>query len=166
MEQPYYWWHAYGHFDSGENNGPCLGQVIKHYRKMSGTSKADLAAAFHCTTRYIEMMESDKNLSMPELISRRKLLAQLLQIPPVLLGLSSLVVVNEATIDPALYPLLQHEPLDVRRVAFYEGILTLSWEAYYTSSIERAAKNISFCLELLDDEVQSVTGGIERVRPD
>lgn len=75
-----------------------------------------------------------------------------------LLGLSSLVVANETTIDPALYPLLQHESLDIRRVAFYEGILTLSWVTYYTSSIERAAKNISFRLELLDDEVQSVTG--------
>jgi transcriptional regulator with XRE-family HTH domain len=158
MEQPYYWWHAYGHFDDGENNGPHLGQVIKHYRKMSGISKVDLAAAFHCTTRYIEMIESDKNISMPELISRRKLLARLLQIPPVLLGLSPLVVTDEAKINPALYPLLEHEPLDIRRVAFYEGILTLSWEAYYTSSIGRAAKNIMFCLELLDEEVKRATG--------
>ncbi len=162
MEQPYYWWHAYGRFDSGENNGPHLGQVIKHYRKMSVISKADLTAAFHCTTRYIEMMESDKNLSMPELISRRKLLAQLLQIPPVLLGLSSLVVADEAKIDPALYPLLKHDPLDIRCVAFSEGILTLSWEAYYTSSIERAAKNISFCLELLDEEVKNASRGVLR----
>lgn len=53
MEQPYYWWHACSYFNGGENNGPHVGQVIKHYRKMSGTSNADLAAAFHCTTRYI-----------------------------------------------------------------------------------------------------------------
>jgi transcriptional regulator with XRE-family HTH domain len=158
MDQPYYWWYAYGHFDAGENNGPHLGQVIKHYRKMSGTSKADLAAALPCTIRYVEMMESDKNISMPELISRRKLLAQVLQIPSVLLGLSSLVVADEVKIDPALYPLLEHDPLDIRRIAFYEGVLTLSWEAYYTSSIERAAKNITFCLELLDDEVKNATG--------
>lgn len=158
MEEPYYWWYAYGHFDAGEHNGPRLGQVVRHYRKMSGTSKADLAAALQCTLRYVEMTESDKNISMPELISRRKLLAQLLQIPPVLLGLSPLVITDEEKIDPSLYPLFSHDPLDVRRVAFYEGILTLSWEAYYTSSIERAAKNIAFCMELLDEEVLHASG--------
>jgi transcriptional regulator with XRE-family HTH domain len=152
MDQSYHWWDAYGHFDAGENNGPHLGQVIRHYRKMSQMSKADLAAVLSCTVRYVEMMESDKNTSMPELISRRKLLAQVLQIPPVLLGLSPFVVADEVKADPALSHVLDPTSLDIRRIAFYEGILTLSWEAYYTSSIERAAKNITFCLELLDEE--------------
>jgi hypothetical protein len=158
MDRPYHWWYAYGHFDAGEHNGPHLGQVVRHYHNMSGMSKADLAAVLHCTSRYVEMMESEKNISMPELLSRRKVLAQVLQIPPVLLGLSSLVVADKGEIDSVLSPLLEGTPLDARHLAFYEGILALSWETYYTSSIGRAAENISFCLELLDNERKNTTG--------
>jgi hypothetical protein len=43
-------------------------------------------------------------------------------------------------------------------MAFYEGMLVLSWEFYYTSSIERAAKNIAFCVEMLGDEAKDANG--------
>jgi tetratricopeptide (TPR) repeat protein len=43
-------------------------------------------------------------------------------------------------------------------MAFYEGILALSWEFYYTSSIQRAARSIDLCFEMLNDEVKDTTG--------
>jgi transcriptional regulator with XRE-family HTH domain len=97
MSEVYYWWYAYGYFDPGEGNFPCIGQVIRHYRNMRGTGKLELAHALECTVRYVEMLESDHNTTTPQLISRRALLAKTLQIPPILLGLSSLTLCDPNT---------------------------------------------------------------------
>ncbi len=52
--------------------------------------------------------------------------------------------------------LAQETIIEAPRMAFYEGMLTLSWELYYSSTIERAAKNIAFCFEMLGDEAREV----------
>ena len=91
MDKPHYWWYVYGYFDSGEGNYPHIGQVLRYYRKMNGLTKENLAATLECSKRYIEMLESDQNVTSPELISRRRLLARVLHIPHILLGLSSIV---------------------------------------------------------------------------
>lgn len=159
MSESSYWWYAYGYFAAGEGNFPHIGQVIRYYRKLCGLSKDELAISLHYTKRYIEMLESDQNLVMPELISRRILLAKALHIPPILLGLSSLALSgpNEAIL-PLNGLLAADIAADSRTMAFYEGILALSWEFYYTSSIQRAARSIDLCFEMLNDEVQEITG--------
>src|SRR2546425_961157 len=159
MSKPYYWWSVYGHFEPGEGNCPHIGQVIRYYRKLRGLSKEELATILTCTKRYVEMLESDQNVTMPELISRRILLAKALQIPPILLGLSSLALRNEGENTVSLSEILTTEATaDVRTMAFYEGMLALGWEFYYTSSIQRAAKTIDFCFEMLNDEAQDAKG--------
>jgi transcriptional regulator with XRE-family HTH domain len=159
MSKPYYWWHTYGYFAPGESNFPHLGQVIRHYRKMSGLGKEEFATVLGCTKRYVEMLESDRNVMMPELLSRRILLAKALQIPPILLGLSSLALSNELDGTDLLHEFLEADATaDSRRMAFYEGMLALSWEFYYTSSIQRAAKNIDICFEMLNDEAKEAKG--------
>jgi len=114
MSKSHYWWYAYGYFAPGKGNFPHLGQVIRYYRKVSGLGKEAFATVLGCTKRYVEMLESDRNVMMPELLSRR--------------------------------------------MAFYEGMLALSWEFYYTSSIQRAAKNIDICFEMLNDEAKEAKG--------
>lgn len=158
MNQPYYWWCVYGHFMPGEDCLPHIGQVIRYYRKMCGMGKEELAAILHCTVRYVEMLESKQNSTMPELISRRILLAKVLHIPPILLGLSSLTLENENNTGLLNAFLEADTPVEVRRMAFYEGMLALSWEFYYTSSIQRAAKNIAMCFEMLNDEAKEAKG--------
>ena len=159
MSKQYYWWYVYGYFTPGEGNFPHIGQVIRYYRKMSGLEKGALAIILGCTKRYVEMLESDQNSVMPQLISRRILLAKALHIPPILLGLSSLALYEEGNATPLLSELLEADSItDARRMAFYEGTLALSWEFYYTSSIERAAKNIDFCFEMLNEEAKDATG--------
>jgi tetratricopeptide (TPR) repeat protein len=158
MSRQYYWWYVYGYFAPGEGKFPHVGQVIRYYRKLSGIEKTLLAEKLECTTRYIEMLESDRNINNPQLLPRRILLARILQIPPVLLGLSSLTLSN----DEAGAALVQTSPEDdtminVQHMAFFEGMLTLSWELYYTSTIERAAKHIDFCFEMLNDEMKSTS---------
>src|SRR6266498_1419959 len=95
MSKLYYWWYVYGYFAPGEGKFPHIGQVIRYYRKLCGMEKSTLASILGYTKRYIEMLESDQNVSMPQLISRRIFLAKTLRIPPILLGLSSLAVSDE-----------------------------------------------------------------------
>src|SRR5437588_766629 len=90
-----HWWYVYGYFAQGTDNLPHLGQVIRYYRKLSGMDKEAFALRLSCTKRYIEMLESDSNLTMPELVSRRIVLSQILRIPPILLGLSAVVFEGE-----------------------------------------------------------------------
>jgi transcriptional regulator with XRE-family HTH domain len=154
MDEPYYWWYVYGSFSPGEGNFPHIGQVICYYRKMRGIEKEDLAKLLGWTKRYIEMLESEQNLTRPQLISRRILLAKALHIPPILLGLSSLVMMDREESMFLSRALLEAEAItDTRKMVFYEEMLTLSWEFYYTSSIERAAKNIDFCFDMLNEDI-------------
>jgi transcriptional regulator with XRE-family HTH domain len=158
MSKPNYWWEAYGCFSQGEENYPHVGQVIRYYRKICGMERKELASLLGCTQRYVEMLESDRNLTMPQLISRRKLLTQVLHIPPVLLGLSPFILGKEEVTNLSTSPANEEGTISTRRIAFYEEMLALCWESYYTSSIERATKNIVFSLEILSDEAEKVKG--------
>jgi transcriptional regulator with XRE-family HTH domain len=159
MSKLYYWWYVYGYFRPGEGNFPHIGQVIRYYRKMCGLEKEELAKILGCTKRYVEMLESDQNVTMPELISRRILLAKALQIPSILLGLSSVALSNREDGTTLLSEFIEADTTaDARRMAFYEGMLALSWEFYYTSSIQRAVRNIDICFEILNDEAKDAKG--------
>src|SRR5258707_446306 len=95
MSKQWYWWYTYGYFSPGEDNCPHMGEVIRYHRKIQGMEKGAFAQLLGCTTRYVEMLESDQNVMMPQLISRRTVLAKVLGIPPLLLGLSPLVLCEE-----------------------------------------------------------------------
>jgi transcriptional regulator with XRE-family HTH domain len=147
------WWHAYGPFDPGENNHPHLGQVIRYYRELRKWKVSELAAAMQQSPRHIYEIESSPN--MPELISRRQALCDILKIPPVLLGLSSMRSTDDGTFDIATGTL---KVIDARTMHVYEGILALSWELYYTSSAQRAASNIDHWLQFLAEAANEASG--------
>ncbi|HZS75019.1 MAG TPA: helix-turn-helix transcriptional regulator [Ktedonobacteraceae bacterium] len=155
MSQSHYWWYVYGYFQPGDGGLPHIGQVIRYYRQLAELNKEDVAHLLGCTKRYVEMLESKNNLTRPELISRRVLLAKVLHIPPILLGLSSLSFLDgQNTTFSSIQELMAAETItDARMLAFYEGMLSLSWEFYYTSSIQRAAKTIDTCFSMLNEEM-------------
>jgi transcriptional regulator with XRE-family HTH domain len=153
----YYWWEVYGHFSPGEGTLPHIGDVIRHYRKLRGLTTEELAALLQWSTRYIKMLESPSNQKMPELLPRRVLLAKALKIPPILLGLSSITLIDDTTIHGINAQTQVDEIVDTRAMAFYEGMLALSWDFYYTSSVQRSAKQLEACFELLNHDAQSAT---------
>jgi hypothetical protein len=159
MNKPYYWWYVYGHFAPGEDNLPCLGEVINYYFVLSGLSKDEFAVALHCTGRYIEMIKSPKNKNMPNLLSRRILLAKVLHIPPVLLGLSSVTLFEWGTGDAALVKDIGLDTVaSTGTMTSYERLLALCWELYYTSSVGKARDNIDEAFQKLSVDFADATG--------
>jgi tetratricopeptide (TPR) repeat protein len=159
MTNLHYWWYVYGYFTPGVNNLPCTGEVIRYYIALSNLSKETLASLLSCTERYIEMLKSPNNKDMPQLLPRRILLAKTLHIPPILLGLSSVTLLEwgegssmeaEAT--------GQDTVASTETMTFYEGMLALSWELYYTSSVQKAAKSIDAAFEKLNTYFKDATG--------
>lgn len=150
-----HWWYIYGPFDPGENNLPRLGQVIRHYRELRQWKAKDLADALGQTPRHIYEIESSAN--MPELISRRQTIAQLLKIPPVLLGLSIILPSSELERVDIEEAGIVHT-INSQTMEMYEQMLVLSWELYYTSSAQMAASNINHWLHFLTEAAQASRG--------
>jgi transcriptional regulator with XRE-family HTH domain len=157
MAKNHYWWYAYGYFEPGNDNLPHFGQVFAHYRKLSGWSKAQAASALKCTERYIEMLESDRNINTPKSNPRRAALAKLLKIPPVLLGVA-LVGQEEDIAHATTDSTGTQATFDSQTMTFYEDMLASCWELYYTSSVHGATKNIDLWLRYLQNQVEKVSG--------
>lgn len=150
-----YWWYIYGPFDPGENNLPHLGQVIRYYRELRQWKAKDLADALGQTPRHVYEIESSAN--MPELISRRQTIAQLLKIPPILLGLS-IVLPGDDLEQIGIEKAGTIRAIDPQTMNIYESMLILSWELYYTSSAQRAASNINHWIQILTDAAKEARG--------
>lgn len=159
MDDPYYWWYIYGHFGPGEGNLPCIGEVIAYYFVLSGLSKQELASTLQWTERYIEMLKSPNNKDMPKLLPRRILLAKALHIPPILLGLSSITLFNWSDGAAPTEESVGHESVAApSTMQSYERLLALSWELYYTSTVQKAADSIDEAFQKLNAEFANVTG--------
>src|SRR2546429_4109537 len=154
----YKWWYTYGPFDPGENNLPHLGQVIRYYRELRQWKAKDLADALGQSVRHIYEIESSPN--MPELISRRQALSNILKIPPVLLGLA--VITSDDQSNNEKMSLVEQagtiKVIDSQTMTMYEGLLALSWELYYTASAQSAANNIDHWLQFLTNAVKDAKG--------
>src|SRR5437764_13790208 len=152
MNKLYYWWYVYGYFTPGENNLPCTGEVISYYIALSGLTKETLASLLDCTERYIEMLKSPNNKDMPKLLPRRILLAKTLHIPPILLGLSSVTLLEWGEGSPVEAEAIGQDTVaSTEMMTFYEGMLALSWELYHTSSVQKAATSIDDAFENLNN---------------
>jgi tetratricopeptide (TPR) repeat protein len=159
MDESYYWWYIYGHFGPGEDNLPCIGEVIAYYLELSDFSKQELAKSLQWTERYIEMLKSPNNKDMPKLLPRRILLAKALHIPPILLGLSSITLLRWSDGAVPVEEMVGHEAVAApSTMQSYERLLALSWELYYTSTVQKAAESIEEALQTLNVEFAHASG--------
>ncbi|SRR6266699_3160519 len=158
MTSKHHWWYVYGHFEPGEDNLPHFGQVFAHYRSLLGWTKEQAAIVLKCTERYIEMLESKQNTNMPKSNPRRAALAKILKIPPVLLGVAIVAQEDDSTPSHASNSSDTTIAFDSNTITFYEDMLASSWELYYTSSVQRATKNIDLWLNFLNHEVKKARG--------
>ncbi len=142
-----------------DNNLPCTGEVISYYIALSHLSKETLASMLSCTERYIEMLKNPNNKDMPKLLPRSILLAKTLHIPPILLGLSSVTLFEWGEGSPVEAAAIGHDTMaSTETMTFYEGMLALSWELYYTSSVQKAASSVDDAFEKLNTYFKDATG--------
>ena len=158
MDEPHYWWYAYGHFASGDDNLPRTGDVIAYYLALSDLSKEELARRLEVTERYVDMLKSPANTSRPKLLPRRIMLAKLLHIPPILLGLSSITLYEFGDGSLPTSPELATGAIaSTQTMTSYERLLALSWELYYTSSVQKATESVNDAIQKLNTEFQGAT---------
>src|SRR5258707_13598253 len=78
---------TFGPFSVQKDGFPNAGKVMEFYREKKNMTRPQLARKLGVTARRVQIMEHDNQVF--ESISRRRALAAMLGIPPVLLGLAS-----------------------------------------------------------------------------
>src|SRR5258707_2544387 len=115
----------YGPFSEQEDGFPNAGEVIRHYRKLMRLSQRALAEALGVHRSWVLKMENEN--TVPELLSRRRVIADFLKIPPVLLGVG--------VFGACLEPLGAHSNACASSLASYsmqeaQEYLDAAWELY------------------------------------
>lgn len=151
MKQHQYWWSVYGSFRPGEEHLPHLGDVFAYYFEMSGMNNQEIAGKVGYTVRFIQLLKNRENVDHPKEVGRRRMLARMFHIPPVLLGLSA-VGLEQSDAQPVL------PPASMQR---YENLLAMCWELYYTSNIGKAEESITATLAELG-EATNLASGVKR----
>ena len=153
---------VYGPFHIQEDGFPNAGEVVQYYREKNGLSRLQLAQKLKVTVRRVQNMEHDNQVF--ESMTRRRALATLLGIPPVLFGL--------ATLDTVLRPMESAQPIkavvmrqtpmvDTATVTQYQEHLGLSWNVYYTGTIQKEVPSIQQKIGALKSLIPQTQGGIQ-----
>lgn len=143
------WWSVYGNFREGVGCLPHFGDIISTRCRLLGYTTKNFAQEYGCTVRYAQMLGSDSNVNNPKDPEKRKLLATILKVTPLLFGLPATSEEgNRAVID---FISQQH-------MLAYEDVLSMSWQLYYTGDFQVATRNLSLWLYLLENGVSESTG--------
>jgi hypothetical protein len=138
----------YGPFSAGEDGYPCGGEVVRHYRVLKGYSATKFAQLYGQTlgekakTR-IWVLTMERTNNVPTDITRRRAIADLLDIPCVLLGISEALAKTPLTIDVPVPKQVVETPRVPRRETIIAGILTEHQQvltAYFNGFYHRHGK--------------------------
>lgn len=134
------WWVRQGYppFVPDSSGYPKAGQVLKYYREQTlrddgnPWTQADLAHVLNVTTKAISEMENhEKGLDS---LKRRRFLADLFAIPPILFGITSLDAIL-AQAPPAPEPIaIQTSKKLLLDTQEYTAFLSNAWSTYYSDS--------------------------------
>src|SRR5579859_7385468 len=146
MASQQYWWDSYGPFDPDPDdpNFPNAGQVVQHYRLLKKWTPAQLGEAMSKTARWVQLMEHDN--TVPEAISRRKAIAEMLEIPKILLGVAS---VEHLAAPQTVTNIIRSAKVDPTTLNQYKQSLRLYWELYHTSTAYNMMEEITRSLRNL-----------------
>jgi tetratricopeptide (TPR) repeat protein len=155
------WWISMGYpeFESGEDGFPRPGQVTKHYRylKKRGDgqpwTQKDLAYVLGISENEVRNMEN-RDRGFP--LERRRFLAQLLNIPPILYGVVTLEQIEQMLTQ-------QQAALPARAIASTKRVmvdleqcrqaLTGYWEANHAHTVQDAIPDIHSWIALINKEL-------------
>lgn len=158
MPEQRYWWDSYGPFDPDEDGYPNAGQVVRHYRLLKKWSPAQLGEAMGKTARWVQAMEKDNQV--PEAISRRRALATILGIPPLLLGLAPIERMGQVL--DAVTSTAKKTKIETTTLAQYNEFLRLYWELDYSSTAQESMEDIARWIRHLRALLSETTGDQQR----
>jgi transcriptional regulator with XRE-family HTH domain len=122
----------YGPFNKQEDGFPMAGEVVRSYREKMKWSQARLALRLGVAR--LQVIQMEKKNAVPQSLSRRRAIAEFLQIPPVLLGVS--VVGSDLfleLVEPHAATHISIAPYSLQEASEY---LDTAWEAYtFTGSL-------------------------------
>lgn len=124
----------YGPFSMQDDGFPNAGEVIQHYRALEQISRKKLAEHLGVHPRWVTKMENENRV--PELISRRRTIASILKVPPVLLGLASIgdfIRPLEAS-HPSTAASAINVLVDETTISQYQEDLRICWGLHFTSA--------------------------------
>lgn len=123
---------VYGSFSIQKDGFPNAGEVMECYRQKKKISRTVLAQSLHVTPRRVQSMEHNNQVF--ESITRRRALAEMLGIPPILFGLASRSAIRPREVEKSMPGILIHEAIDKEAIGLYEEMNRLYWNLYYTGS--------------------------------
>ncbi len=146
MREKRYWGAnaEYGPFGTQADGWPNRGEVIRHYRKAAKMIAAQLGELYGAQIngepikeRWILRMERENKVPQDE--TRRSILAGILGIPPLLLGIASVKVLDETQ---KTAPVAKAVRIDASRPERYDHLLNLYWKVDYTSTAQPHLREI------------------------
>ena len=162
----------YGPFTAQDNGWPHAGEVIRHYRRNRKMSAEELARRYgeaigeQVTARWILKMEQQNKV--PTDITRRQALVKILDIPPALLGVSSLeLILFKPEVKKEALPtgpvILKQTPfLDLAK---YEREIRTLWLLNETSHAHDALGDVLTAIRELEELEEQAKGNLQcRVR--
>ena len=161
----------FGPFTPQEDGWPNTGEIIRHYRRLSKMSAETLAYRYgeelakhfrnedgtKITARWILKMEQKNQI--PTDIIRRRILANILGIPPLLLGLASLEAVTPQNTQKRFPSVLIASSLDVER---YSKEARMLWQLHYAQTAQDALTTLLDYIQELMPVQQKAKGNLRR----
>jgi transcriptional regulator with XRE-family HTH domain len=148
----FYWMdkagNMYGPFPVQEDGFPNAGEVVRFYRELRGMTRTELASRLGDKERWVRKMENQN--AVPEMISRRRLIAQILGIPTILLGVASLgedSFLKRAT--PEFIP-SKTVSLGKSNLKILEQEYSACWGAYYTKGAKTVLSEVNHQIQYIE----------------
>lgn len=157
---------TYGPFMAQEDGWPNAGEVIRHYRRKLSMSAEELAVQYgeatgtQVTARWILKMEQQNKV--PADITRRRILTQILDIPPILLGLALLEQITSYQDDEVK---VQSAPVLLKKtpavdIAKYDQYVRTRWLLSYTG--EESLEEVIIHMRILEELERQSNGNLQR----
>jgi hypothetical protein len=174
MEEKVFWGEQgeFGPFARQKDGWPNAGEVIRDYRRINNMSAETLAQCYgeevakyfengdgtKVTARWILKMEQKNQI--PTDIIRRRILADILHIPPLLLGLASLEAITpRQTVHLKAPPVLAYNSLDLE---WYDKEARMLWQLHYAQTAQDALTDLVAYINNLLPVQQHAKGNLGR----
>jgi transcriptional regulator with XRE-family HTH domain len=159
----------YGPFSAQDDGWPNAGEVVRYYRKAANMTLANFARQYGVATKTVVTSQwiyrMEKQNKVPTDITRRQAIVNILQIPPILLGLGTLETISRGTIAETeklpITPAILKPGIAIN-LSNYEREIRTFYLLTYTSNAHHALGDIQAAISELEEIEQQSGGELQR----